>query len=91
MSKPRPIFLFGDSMTTSQWLTGLGAALTVTAPMIAPLYPTAGIILGAIAAGLTAFNQSLRHPTHSGRVAAAKKQLAKDVKASSIAIKTEDE
>ena len=65
-------------MTTSQWLTGLGAALTVTAPMIAPLYPTAGIILGAIAAGLTAFNQSLRYPTRKSRIAAAKKEIVQD-------------
>lgn len=62
-------------MTASQWLTGFGAALTVIAPMIAPLNPTAGIILGAIAAGLTAFNQSLRYPTRKGSIANAKKQI----------------
>lgn len=77
-------------MTLSQWLTGLGAALTVVAPVISTqLDFTAGVIIGAIGLGLTTFNSSLRHPTRKGRVKAAK-QVIQDAKKDQLVEAIED-
>jgi len=66
-------------MTLSQWLTGLGAALTAMSPVIATqLDLTTGVIIGVIGLGLTTFNDSLRVPAARSKSKVVEKKLSKD-------------
>ncbi len=78
-------------MTLSQWLTGLGAALTAVSPVIGTQIDfTAGVIIGAIGLGLTTFNSSLRYPTRKSRMKAAVKVLKQDTKDQVVIDKAEE-